>query len=160
MVTIQQRRLFSVCAGSFLVGWLLMSSVQLWSVWHHPVRACRSSLQVVYVAAHKVKKDLRGTIPLESVKRILRDGFRLDEEDDQYLSEGRKLGRYVGSRVISQQISLLCPSDPGFAVKVVMIKSPVLDFEPSYRWCPDDRTLAYCPYHHYAMLRDGTIERR
>lgn len=160
MVTIQQRRLVSVCAGSFLVGWLLMSSVQLWRVWRYPVMACKSSLQIVYVAARKVRKDLRGTIPTQAVKRILRDGFRLDEADDKYLSEGRKPGRYVGSKVMSQQISLLCPSDPDFAVKVVMLKSPVLDFEPSYRWCPDDRTLAYCPYHHYALLRDDTTERR
>lgn len=157
---LQHRRYLIVFVGMFLLGWMSTSGAQLWRLRHSPLESCRTSLRIIYLAAKGLEVgDSQSAVPLNQVKRKLREGFRLTEEDDKYLFEGRQ-GRRGGSVIMSQQISLLCPSDPDFAVKTVMIKSPVLDFEPSYRWCPDDRTLAYCPHHHHALLKNGTIERR
>jgi hypothetical protein len=53
--------------------------------------------------------------------------------------------------------ALVCPRDPEYGYKAARALNGSPTFQPSYRWNPDARTLAACPFHRIAVGRDGVI---
>jgi len=120
----------------FLTSWLGASGVQWWNTrpeaWIYD--SCKTSLTLLLQAEQRVcAKNVPHEVGLMDVKRDL---------------AARSWG-----------IALLCAKDPDFQVKLLMTKSPNLDYEPSYEWHPVDRVIAACPYHELAIDRSGTFLR-
>jgi len=63
-------------------------------------------------------------------------------------------GTYMDFRGI-----LLCARDPDYLLKMAKMAQG-LPYEPSYRWLPDARTLAECPYCRLAISLDGKLIER
>jgi hypothetical protein len=120
---------------------------------------CRSHLRCLYIASRKLPAAERRPSPsLSGVWRNLARGFLLLEADQQYLAPGQR--GYVVAESGPMVWCLLCEGDPRYGLKIGPALAGDSDFSTSFTWCPDARTLAYCPYHRFAVRRDGVIETR
>ncbi len=148
-------------AGIFLGAFLLRTGWELarervWVYFETYYTCPRYNLKEVWVLSQKVSKRYRVPFPptLELVKQATKKTVFLTEREAQYLGMPYLAGSYF-----EFPLALLCPRDPKYLLKIAMDLQG-LDYEPSYRWCPDGRTLAECPYCHIAVLLDGRIEKR
>lgn len=147
-------RYFSIVSSMFIASWLTTSLYQMWDQRDFSAQACATTLRLTYVASKHMNDQNQALGMVESFKRTLFDGFRPTQEEADYLAQSRPL------MIMQAQWALLCAEDPKFPVKVLMSRTTTLDFEPSYRLFPDRDTIAYCPFHHQAVLANGDIAPR
>jgi len=147
--------LFVIC---FLIAtmWQIISKLPL-EINIGAYYICRYNLKVIWILSQRISRRYQVSFPppVELVKLTMNKPILLTEREANYLGTSSEwIGAYVDF-----PLSLICPRDPKYLLKVAM-DSQGLDYEPSYIWHPDNRTLAYCPYCRLAVLLDGKIERR
>ncbi|MFA0761234.1 MAG: hypothetical protein HZLCBSQH_001339 [Candidatus Fervidibacterota bacterium] len=138
----------------FTTAWLIVRPM-IWT-YFEPYFACRYNLKALWVLSQKVSRRYQAPFPppVRWIKMATKKTVMLTEREANYLGMSEWVGSYVDF-----PLSLICPRDPKYLLKVAM-DSQGLDYEPSYLWHPDNRTLAYCPYCRLAVLLDGKIEKR
>jgi hypothetical protein len=139
---------FGTIAWELLKGWI-------W-IYFEPLYVCSHNLRIVYVLSRRISQryQLSFPPPIDMLKRSMRKSILLTQQEADYLGMSELEGVYI-----EFPLALICPRDPDYLYKVAM-DSQGLDYEPSYIWHPDNRTLAYCPYCRLAVLLDGKIEKR
>lgn len=117
---------------------------------------CPYNLKTLWILSRKASRyyQIPFPPPIKLVKIMTQRSFLLTEREADYLGISEQVYTYVDF-----PLSLICPRDPKYLLKVAM-DSQGLDYQPSYLWHPDARTLAYCPYCRIAVLLDGRIEKR
>ncbi len=120
------------------------------------------SLKSLWFLSRQVSHHYRFPFPppFKAVKAYVdkRPSVLMTRQIAKYLGFGHVAGRTEGAYWTFDAI-LVCAKDPKYLPKMAkMIQS--LDYEPSYRWQPDARTLAYCPFCRLAVLLDGKLEKR
>jgi len=136
---------------------------QKWWQWKQYVEmekepACDYNLKALWILSRHASNRYRLPFPppFKVVKAYAdrRPSILMTLQISEYLGIGKLEGGYwtfVGN--------WLCAKDPKYLLKMAKM-SQDLDYEPSYLWCPDARTLAYCPYCGLAVLMDGKLEKR
>jgi len=140
---------FSLKTGQNLLAW--------WQA-THIVPSCDYNLKAVWIVARhcSVKYRLQFPPPLKTVQTFADSGqnILLTPRISAYLGLIGGEGGHLDFRG-----TLICVRDPKYSLKMAKM-SQNLPYEPSYLWCPDTRTLAYCPYCGLAVLLDGKLEKR
>jgi len=133
-----------------------MFSSWLWTYFESFYACSRYNLRSVWILSRKVSRRYQVPFPppVELVKVATKKTVLLTEQEANYLGMPEIAGNYF-----EFLLALICPRDPKYLLKVAM-DSQGLDYQPSYIWHPDARTLAYCPYCRIAVLLDGKIEKR
>jgi len=120
--------------------------------------ACEYNLKALWLLSYRVSKRQQLPFPpsFKTVKAYIdtRPSILLTRQISEYLGLGKLEGAYWTFDAI-----LVCAKDPKYLLKMAKM-SQDLPYEPSYLWCPDTRTLAYCPYCGLAVLLDGKLEKR
>ncbi len=95
---------------------------------------------------------------LGAVIQVLGRPFLITERESEYLMPEAEehYAQYAGPSLDA----LLCTEDPAYGEQIGVAMAGDPGVRPSYVWCPDTRTLAHCPFHRLAVLRDGRLERR
>lgn len=136
---------------------------RLWFIWHIWQKTlqiepnCAYNLKALWVVARHC--SVKGRIPFPPPFKIVRnfidsgESILITERIANYLGE-HSFGQYRDFRGI-----LVCANDPKFLLKMAKMTQG-LNYEPSYQWCPDARTLALCPFCRLAILLDGRLEKR
>lgn len=119
---------------------------------------CEYNLKALWVVARhcSIKYRLQFPPPIKVVQTFVDSGqsILLTPRTSTYLGLLGQEGVAIDFRS-----TLICTLDPDYLLKLAKM-SQNLPYEPSYLWCPDSRTLAYCPYCGLAVLLDGKLERR
>ncbi len=138
-----------------------VKTAQYWLAWQKQVEIkpyCDYNLKALWVVARQcsVRYRLPFPPPLPLVQDFADSGqsVLITEKIANYLGLP-----YMGGGYTDFRGTLICAQDPDYLLKIAKMTQG-LPYEPSYRWCPDERTLAECPYCHIAVLLDGRIERR
>lgn len=142
----------------FIIGF---AYVLVRGIWVHRTRStffCSRNLRNIFVAGRRLPPRHRARPCFISAAHLmLRQSYPITPRESAYI--------YPESPRIDYTVyhgpetgALLCPLDPDYARK----RGPALagspDIMSSYTWCPDSRTLAYCPYHGLVLRPDGRIE--
>lgn len=139
------------------------SSVVVTAVWQYrgqPERVCEQNLRRLYVAYRKLPLRYRQRpCPIEAVAVVLGQPFLLTADDFRYLDPTIKNPPIMAYGGPELEV-LVCMKDPLWVQKIAPTAARAFTLAPSYDWCPDAKTLAYCPFHHFALRWDGRIERR
>jgi len=155
-------KVIGIGALLFLVAFAIATG-RWWRDWQAQLKiepACSYNLKALWVVARlcSVKDKTPFPPPLPFIQRFWVDAGRevLLTPDMQKFLELPALfkGTYWDFRGI-----LLCARDPDYLLKMAKMEQG-LPYEPSYRWLPDARTLAECPYCRLAISLDGKLERR
>lgn len=133
-----------------------------WWRWTHPqlFPACGYNLKALWLLSRRVSShyQLPFPPPLRVVKLHYIDSgspLLVTQRMAEYLGMSQQsVGVYTDFRGI-----LLCIREPTYLLKMARM-SQGLDYEPSYLWQPDAKTLAFCPFCRLAVLLDGRIEKR
>ncbi|MFA0761229.1 MAG: hypothetical protein HZLCBSQH_001334 [Candidatus Fervidibacterota bacterium] len=152
-------RVIVVGALIFLVTFCLATG-RLWLRWQgesivNP--SCPYNLKALWFVARlcSVKDKVPFPPPLPFLQRFWVDSGRevlLTPDMRKFLDlPAFSEGTYMDFRGI-----LLCARDPDYLLKMAEMTQG-LPYEPSYRWLPDARTLAECPYCRLAILLDGNL---
>lgn len=155
-------RVIVVGALIFLVTFCLATG-RLWLRWQgesivNP--ACPYNLKALWLVARlcSTKDHFPFPPPLPVIQRFWVDsgqGVLVTPEMQKFLGlSTRSEGTYIDFRGI-----LLCARDPNYLLKMAKMTQG-LPYEPSYRWRPDVRTLAECPYCRLAISLDGKLTTR
>ncbi|GIV15777.1 MAG: hypothetical protein KatS3mg022_1212 [Armatimonadota bacterium] len=152
-----------VMTVAFLGGWTSVSLQQWWQARDSARQACEVNLRILYATVQTLAQqgNIRD-VTVEQIAIALRDGIRLSPKLEAYIAgspEASDDQHARGTLLMGAQTALVCPSDPDFAVKAMLSRSPALGFESSYRLFPDLHTVAVCPYHRHAVWSDGTLHR-
>jgi len=146
----------------FLVTFALTTGRWWWN-WQTQLKiepACSYNLKALWVVARlcSVKDKVPFPPPLPLVQRFWVDSGRsvlLTPDMQKFLDlPAFSEGTYMDFRGI-----LLCARDPDYLLKMAKMAQG-LPYEPSYRWLPDARTLAECPYCRLAISLDGKLIER
>ncbi len=141
--------MFCLKTGQHLLNWQRAKNVAPY---------CEYNLKALWVVSRhcSVRFGTPFPPPLETVQTFVDSGqpILLTPRISEYLGYPHHEGMHVDFRG-----TLICARDPKYALKMAKM-SQNLPYEPSYQWCPDRRTLAYCPYCGLAVLLDGKIEKR
>ena len=122
--------------------------------------ACHYNLKALWLVARlcSVKDKVPFPPPLPFIQRFWVDSGRsvlLTPDMQKFLDlPALSEGTYMDFRGI-----LLCARDPDYLLKMAKMAQG-LPYEPSYRWLPDARTLAECPYCRLAISLDGKLIER
>jgi len=120
--------------------------------------SCEYNLKSIWILSQRYSRLYKVSFPppFQAVKEYIekRQSILLTKKISEYLGLGKLEGAYWTFDAI-----LVCSKDPKYLLKMAKM-SQDLPYEPSYQWCPDRRTLAYCPYCGLAVLLDGKIEKR
>lgn len=155
-----RKKIFVTAALLFLAGFGLIIVRSFWEVATMPRRGCQLNLRRLYVAHRKLPiKYRQRPCPMAAVHVVLRGSYLLTVEDSRYIHPDRRDPIWVAYSAPTPE-ALVCMADPQYACKIGPTFGGALPTEPSYVWCPDPRTLAYCPFHRHALLKDGRIEQR
>ena len=154
-----------VIAGGVLIFFVTfgLTTGRLWLRWQKGSTIepdCSYNLKGLWIVARlcSVKDRFPFPPPLPIVQRFWVDSGRevlLTPDMQKFL--GLPIGwedTYINFRGI-----LLCARDPDYPLKMAKM-AQVLPYEPSYRWLPDARTLAECPYCRLAISLDGKLMAR
>lgn len=132
-----------------------------WIRWQRGVKiepACDFNLKALWVIARhcSVRYRLSFPPPPKIIQTLVDSGYSLllTSRTATYLGSFYREGDHVEFRG-----TLLCARDPDYSLKMAKMTQG-LDYQPSYQWHPDSRTLAYCPYCGLAVLLDGKLEKR
>lgn len=162
------RRQVVVAVVMFLLGWAGPSVPQWWQDYRMPRTWCESNLRLVHIVVHSLTKG-RKVSSIDTQQLTVAMGkrfFVLNQAQEAYLL-GRTQ-RYTGtedgvasegSTIVLSASSLVCHSDPDWAIKQVLSMPPAQGLEPSYRFFPNLHTVAYCPFHRLAVRTDGSIHK-
>lgn len=159
-MTMAERKAYLFGVSLFVVSFLITTVWELAREWvwtyFEPFYACSYNLKGLWVLSQKVSRHYRVPFPppFKLVKQSVKKSVLLTERDANYLGFPEWAGSYMDFPLL-----LICPRDPDYLLKVAMDKQ-WLEYSPSYRWRPDARTLAECPYCRLAVLLDGRIEKR
>lgn len=155
------RHVIGIGIFAFLLPFLLHTGQGLWQwrqAWEEKEPSCEYNLKALWLLSRQVSRryQLPFPPPFKAVKRYveIRPSILLTRQISEYLGLGKLEGAYWTFDVI-----LVCAKDPKYLLKMAKM-SQNLPYEPSYRWHPDSRTLAYCPYCGLAVLMDGKLEKR
>lgn len=151
-----------VMTVAFLCGWASVSLQQWWQSRDYTRQACETNLRILYATIQTLASqgNLR-EVTVEQIALALRDGIRFSPRMEAYVmgvpESTEDAAKLRGTPLAGAQTALVCPSDPDFAIKAMLSRSPALGFESSYRLFPNLHTVAACPYHRHAVWTDGTI---
>jgi hypothetical protein len=146
----------------FLVTFALTTGRWWWD-WQTQLKiepACSYNLKALWVVARlcSVKDKVPFPPPLPFIQRFWVDSgwsVLLTPDMQKFLDlPALSEGTYMDFRGI-----LLCARDPDYLLKMAKMAQG-LPYEPSYRWLPDARTLAECPYCRLAISLDGKLIER
>lgn len=157
-----KQRYLLVALSMFIGSWLITSTGQYvlayWRLGDVTTNTCTANMRIVYVSAMHLKAEGRlEQTDLDKLKQRLRRGFIPTEDEMYYIYNIRAASNQ--RPLFENQGRLICPKDPKFAIKMRMIRSPAMGFDPSYTWRPDEDTILYCPFHDLALKLDGSIVR-
>ena len=140
---------FGFETGRYWIGWQSAEKIE---------PACDFNLKALWVIARhfSIRHRLPFPPPLKTIQKFIDSGYSilLTSKTASYLGSFYREGDYIEFRGI-----LLCARDPNYSLKIAKMTQG-LEYEPSYHWSPDARTLAYCPYCGLAVLMDGKLEKR
>jgi len=154
-----------VTIGGTLVAFLLGCTLPI--AWGRSVRYlyrdrtnarfCQENLRLLYVAVRHLPPALRSPTPsLAATQALL--GEKMWFMTQREVSYVRPWATDPsGEYVVHQYSAFVCPNDPDRDAKHAIANSHSFAYVPSYEWCPDERTLVYCPFHRFRVLRDGTF---
>ncbi len=148
----------------FLVTFGLMTG-RWWLEWEEQEQleiepACDYNLKALWLVARicSVKDRVPFLPPLSVVQNYWVDtgqGVFLTPDMVRFLGLPKQSeGSYTDFRG-----TLLCSRDPNYLLKMAQMAQG-LPYEPSYRWLPDAKTLAECPYCRLAVSLDGKLVKR
>jgi len=148
------------------IGILVFLFTLLWHTWRGLYQwrravelakepSCEYNLKSLWLLSRQVSKhyQLPFPPPFKVVKAYAdtRPSVLMTHQISEYLGLGKLEGGYWTFDLI-----LLCARDPDYLLKMAEMTQG-LPYEPSYRWLPDARTLAECPYCRLAILLDGNL---
>jgi len=138
---------FCLKTGQHLFEWRRMARI---------IPYCDYNLKAVWVVARhcSIKYQMQFPPPLKIVQDFSDSGDAILVTPRTSIYLQSEAGVALDFRGI-----LICVRDPKYPLKMAKM-SQNLPYEPSYLWCPDTRTLAYCPYCGLAVLLDGKLEKR
>lgn len=157
------KRVVGIGIFCFLIVFTLYTG-NIWWIWKHKFEIeknsdCSYNLKALWLLSHRISKhyQLPFPPPFKIVKTYIERprSILMTPQISEYLGLGKLEGGYYWTFIGI----LLCSKDPKYLVKMAKM-SQNLNYEPSYIWHPDTRTLAYCPYCGLAVLLDGKLEKR
>ncbi len=125
---------------------------------------CEYNLKALWFLSRRFSQHFQSPFPppsFEAVKAYVmkREPVMMTRQLAKYLGLEPLLGLIEGVYWTFGGPILVCDWDPKYLLKMAQMQQ-WLDFQSSYRWRPDARTLAECPYCRIAVLLDGRIEKR
>lgn len=148
------------CIASIgIIAFLLSFALETGRQWRGQVKpACEYNLKALWLLSRhaSIRFQYPFPPPYKFIRHIAdsRQPVLLTRQTAEYLKMPQLAGVYANFDSI-----LLCARDPDYLLKMAKM-SQNLDYEPSYLWHPDAKTLAYCPYCKLAVLLDGRLEKR
>ena len=160
------RKIIGVGILVFLLPFAFHTGKKWWQ-WEQALKmetesSCDYQLKALWLLSRRVSQIYRLPFPppFSVVKEYAdkRQSILLTRQISEYLFGIGKLGKLEGVYWTFDLI-LICRREPDYLLKVAKYTQH-LPYEPSYRWLPDARTLAECPYCRLAISLDGKLERR
>lgn len=154
------RKAILMGVGIFLFSFL---TTVVWMTWKGRLKVSENNLSIcayhlksLWLISRRISNRYRIPFPphFGLVSSLVNKSFLITEREANYLGMPEISGTYMTFSGI-----LICPNDPDYLFKLAMLEQG-LNYQPSYQWRPDNRTLAYCPHCHMTVLLDGTIEKR
>ncbi len=142
---------FGLTTGRLWLGWQEQSEIK---------PACRYNLKALWLVARicSVKDRVPFPPPLSIIQNYWVDPGRevfLTPDMVKFL----RLPEFVEGSYWEFRGILHCARDPNYLLKMAQMAQG-LPYEPSYRWLPDAKTLAECPYCRLAVSLDGKLVKR
>ncbi len=157
-------RIVGIGVMAFLLP-LVGHTVKQWWGWRQGVNlamepSCEYNLKSLWFLSRRVSHQYH--LPFPPPFKVVKDKYVYRGEP---VLMTRQLVEYLGLEGLAEgaywtfKTILICAKDPKYLMKMAKMQQS-MDYEPSYRWCPDERTLAECPYCQIVILLDGRVERR
>ena len=157
------RKIIGVSILAFLLPFAFQT-IKKWWQWERELTmetesSCDYQLKALWLLSRRVSQIYRLPFPppFSVVKEYAgkRQSILMTRQISEYLfGVGKLEGAYWTFDLI-----LICRRDPDYLLKAAKYVQH-LPYEPSYRWFPDARTLAECPYCRLAISLDGKLIER